>query len=192
MVIKSRQSGFNLVELMVVVGIIGILSAVAVPRFATFKARAQQTEAKSTLNGLFMAMSAYESNYGQFYGKPAAGVLTAAQEKDIGYSMVGQKKNYQVDMITNGAAGTPSATAWSAIARSTGLLTNGFYDSHRINTNKWLCTVFDSVTEKPATASPTVRTGATALNCPQTGTGVAADGTPVLYVTAGGDEADLP
>lgn len=54
----SRQSsrGFTLIELMIVVAIIGILAAIAIPNFLRFQARARQSEANSNLKTLFTGM----------------------------------------------------------------------------------------------------------------------------------------
>lgn len=51
MLIKKR--GFTLVELMIVVAIIGILSAIAIPNFIRFQARSKQSEAKTNLKAIF-------------------------------------------------------------------------------------------------------------------------------------------
>ncbi len=56
----QAQSGFTLVELMVVVAIIGILAAVAGPRIQSFRAKGVQAEAKSNLHSIYLAMIAYE------------------------------------------------------------------------------------------------------------------------------------
>jgi prepilin-type N-terminal cleavage/methylation domain-containing protein len=189
MVIRTRQSGFNLVELMVVVGIIGILSAVAVPRFSQFKARSQQTEAKSTLNGLFMAMSAYEANYGAYLGQPTADDATpgnvSTYANGIGFFVSGQKQLYQLSLITDGTAGTPDATYWAATASTKAKLVNSKFDIQRINTNKWLCTVFDAVTQTAATEETSAKSADNNAKC-----GQKADGSAV--VAAALVAGDLP
>lgn len=49
---KNIQKGFTLIELMIVVAIIGILAAVAIPAYQDYTARAQATEAFVLLDGL--------------------------------------------------------------------------------------------------------------------------------------------
>ncbi len=62
----EQNSGFTLVELMVVVGIIGVLSAVAIPNFKGYQARAKQSEAKVLLSSIYNAETATMSDYDQY------------------------------------------------------------------------------------------------------------------------------
>ena len=63
--ILRNESGFTLIELMVVVAIIGVLSAIAVPNFKKYQAKAKQSEAKIQLAAIYTievgAMADYDS-----------------------------------------------------------------------------------------------------------------------------------
>lgn len=55
----KKQLGFTLIELMIVVAIIGILAAIAIPNFLRFQAKAKQSEARIILSGIYTAQTAY-------------------------------------------------------------------------------------------------------------------------------------
>ena len=66
--IKNNNKGFSLIELMVVVGIIGILAAVAVPNLLKFQAKAKQSNAKTELSALYGLEKAFQVEYSIFTG----------------------------------------------------------------------------------------------------------------------------
>ena len=63
----KRQDGFTLVELMVVVAIIGLLSAVAIPNFKKYQAKAKTSEAKLQLSAAYTAEQAFYSDFNIYH-----------------------------------------------------------------------------------------------------------------------------
>ena len=71
----ANQRGFTLIELMIVVAIIGILSAIAIPLYANVQARARVAKAQADARALASALSIYAAHMGVV--APALTDLTA-------------------------------------------------------------------------------------------------------------------
>ena len=85
---KHLQKGFTLIELMIVVAIIGILAAVAIPAYQDYIARAQVSEAVNLLGGGKTPMAEYFADKGQ-WPQTAGSVMGNTSGKytaSIGYS----------------------------------------------------------------------------------------------------------
>ena len=73
-----KQNGFTLIELMVVVAVIGVLSAIAIPQYQNYVARAQVAEGFSLLSSGKMAVAEYYNETGTFPTDNATARLGAA------------------------------------------------------------------------------------------------------------------
>lgn len=63
---RRRQSGYTLIELMIVVAVIGILSAVAIPSFQSYIHRSRTSEAVTFLGEIRQRQESYRSEFGQY------------------------------------------------------------------------------------------------------------------------------
>jgi len=83
----SRAQGFTLVELMIVVAIIGVLAAVAIPSFVNYQLTAKRSEAFANLASLGKAQKAYFAEFGDFVASEpepwfTSGTLANAVKRD--------------------------------------------------------------------------------------------------------------
>jgi type IV pilus assembly protein PilA len=78
MLTKTRkgQKGFTLIELMIVVAIIGILAAIAIPQFALYRIQGFNATAESDLRNMITAQEAYFSD-NQFYTNVVADLVNS-------------------------------------------------------------------------------------------------------------------
>ena len=74
----TKQGGFTLIELMIVVAIIGVLASVAIPQYQNYVARAQVSEGFSLVSSGKMAVAEYYNENGTFPTDNATARLGAA------------------------------------------------------------------------------------------------------------------
>ncbi|MBG8779338.1 prepilin-type N-terminal cleavage/methylation domain-containing protein [Neisseria meningitidis] len=78
---NTLQKGFTLIELMIVIAIVGILAAVALPAYQDYTARAQVSEAILLAEGQKSAVTEYYLNHGEWpANNSSAGVATSASD----------------------------------------------------------------------------------------------------------------
>ncbi|WP_061729228.1 pilin, partial [Neisseria meningitidis] len=79
---NTLQKGFTLIELMIVIAIVGILAAVALPAYQDYTARAQVSEAILLAEGQKSAVTEYYLNHGEWpKNNTSAGVASSSEIK---------------------------------------------------------------------------------------------------------------
>ena len=137
----SSQRGFSLVELMIVVAIIGVLAALAVPRFQNFQAKAKQAEAKNNLSHIYTLEQSYFGDQDQFVGFASCGFAAACTNTTIGFQTTGKTRyNYSVGGAST-TAFLATATAGTANVIKSGCA--GGMDTWTMNEQKALNPVHD-------------------------------------------------
>ncbi len=79
--IKNNQKGFTLIELMIVVAIIGILAAIAVPNFLNYQLKSKTAEAKTNLGAIRTSQEAFNAEMDRYKACAATPAGTVGKTK---------------------------------------------------------------------------------------------------------------
>ena len=125
---RNRQKGFSLIELLIVVAIILIIAAIAIPNLLRAKIAANQASAVGSLRTLNTACIAYSTSYGQFpgtlvsLGPIASGGTASSSSADLIDSVLaaGTKSGYTFVYSAGGSNQSYTITATPITAATTG------------------------------------------------------------------------
>lgn len=112
---KKNMKGFTLIELMIVVAIIGILAAIAIPNFLNYQCKAKQSEAKSNLGNIRTVEEAYYAEHNVY----------ASNLTNAGFTPKGDKKyRYSATVATGHFTATASSTNIKGATQDTWKMTS--------------------------------------------------------------------
>ncbi len=107
---RDKERGFTLIELMIVVAILGILAAIAIPNFMRFQAKSRQSEAKTNLGAIGVTAESFRAESTTGYVVAAIG--------DLGWSPQGTTRySYWYDV-----GGTATIFTYPAASYSGGVI----------------------------------------------------------------------
>jgi type IV pilus assembly protein PilA len=129
---KTIQHGFTLIELMIVIAIIGILAAIAIPAYQNYTIRAQVTEGVSLASGWKTAVSEYYAQYGSFPASSTTATTGAAGDISVSGASSGKYVSLikvvaggEIVVAYGGSQANAKIPATMLLTFNPGLTTNG-------------------------------------------------------------------
>jgi type IV pilus assembly protein PilA len=137
---RNKEKGFTLIELMIVVAILGILAAIAIPNFMRFQAKSRQSEAKTNLGAIGTTAESYRAENDSYALRPDG--VTLVDFNDLGWAPQGTARyayGYNTAILDTTAAGTfdPEVNAVAATASTFLAAAEGNIDTEAVGEDCW-------------------------------------------------------
>lgn len=130
----NNKKGFTLIELMIVVAIIGILAAIAIPNFLSYQCKSKQAEAKTNLGAIANSMETYMAEYNTYATEAKEAAWAADKNSELPEIGWQSKGNTKYEYLVEG--GTPvNGQNTTFVAEAKGTISGGS-DVWRIDNNK--------------------------------------------------------